>query len=184
MAVYLMNDDCFHSFDSMTYDLDDTDRRILGYLARDGRATFEEIAQAVGLRRPSVHERVKKLEKAGVIRGYHAALSPDDVDAGLVAYVFLKVSPTGKDCLTRCGELAERLRRLPEVLEFHTVAGAEDALVKVRARDVRDLERLVLKEISGTPGVHDVVTKIVLSTQFERPLTVARAPALVARKRR
>jgi len=165
-------------------ELDEIDRRILAHLCRDARSTFEAIAQDVGLRRPSVHERVRKLEKAGVVRGYHADVAPEAVGADLVAYVFVKAASGGKDCLTRCGELAQRLKRLPEVLEFHTVAGVEDALVKVRVRDVRDLERLVLKEISGTPGVQDVVTKVVLSTQFERTLAVPQAPAVVPRRRR
>jgi len=169
-------------------DLDATDRALLARLIRDGRATFQDLADAVRLRRPSVHERVKKLERAGIVRGYHAHVDPDKVGAGLVAYVFLKMEPCsgpeGRDCMTRCNDAAKRLERMPEVVEFHTVAGQQDVMVKVRVADVRELERVVMREISGTPGVAGVETRVVLRTHFERPVQVREAPAVVAPRRR
>lgn len=156
----------------MADDLDDLDRRILEILARDGRATFQAIADAVGLRRPSVHERVRKLEARGVVTGYRAVLDPEAVGGAVVAFVALEVVRTGKgeDCMAGCTAVAEALKRHPEVLEFHTVAGGTDALVKVRASDMRGLEDLVMRRISAIPGVGRVQTTVVLSTAFERAL--------------
>ncbi|HUR70276.1 MAG TPA: Lrp/AsnC family transcriptional regulator [Candidatus Thermoplasmatota archaeon] len=155
--------------------MDKLDAAILRALVEDGRATLQDIAEKVGLRRPSVHARVKKLEAEGVIRGYHADVDPEKVEAGLTALVFLRVAHgKGNDCMAACGRVGDALRKIPEVVEFHTLAGDEDAVAKVRAKDVRDLERLVMKQVSGIAGVERVRTAIVLSTHMERPLSIRR----------
>ncbi|MGQ0536849.1 MAG: Lrp/AsnC family transcriptional regulator [Methanobacteriota archaeon] len=162
----------------MTSGLDGIDRRILAILANEGRATLQAISEKVGLRRPSVHERVRKLEAAGVIRGYRAELSPDAVGAGLLAFVLLSAERRGgEDCMSCCERVSDALRKVPEVLEVHTVAGANDLLVKLRARDIRALEEVVLRKVSGAPGVGRVETLIVMSTQIERPLVPPPEPA-------
>lgn len=154
-------------------ELDKLDVAILRALVADGRATLQDVSERVGLQRPSVHARVKRLEQEGVIEGYHARVSPDAVGAGLLAMVFLRVSHgKGQDCMQACGKVADALRKIPEVVEFHTLAGEEDAIAKVRVRDVRDLERVVMKQISGLPGVDHVRTNVVLSTHLEREVTV------------
>lgn len=154
-------------------DLDTTDRAILRALVANGRATIQDVSDKVGLQRPSVHARVRRLEEDGVIEGYHARISPDAVDAGLLALVFLRVSHgKGHDCMQACGRVADALRRIPEVVEFHTLAGEEDAIVKVRAKDVRDLERIVMQQISGIAGVERVRTNVVLSTHLDRPIAI------------
>ena len=159
--------------------MDETDERILRILAEDGRASLQAISERVGLRRPSVHARVRRLEDEGVIQGYAARLDPAAVGAGLLALVFLKVAHgKGQDCLTSCARVADALRKHPQVLECHTLAGEDDVMLKVRAADVRELERLVMRDVSGLPGVERVRTSVVLSTQLERVVTPAprRAP--------
>lgn len=158
--------------------MDETDLAILRILATNGRATLQDVADRVGLRRPSVHERVKRLEADGAISGYSARLDPESVGAGLLALVFLKVTHgKGQDCLTACGRVADALKRVPQVLEAHTLAGDDDMVLKVRASGVLDLERVVLRDISGVPGVDRVRTSVVLSTQLDRPLSPAPQPA-------
>lgn len=153
--------------------LDATDLAILRALSDDGRATLQEIADRIGLRRPSVHARVKRLEEEGVIQGYRALVAPDRIGAGLVAIVHLRLAHgKGQDCLSACGKVGDALRRIPEVVEFHTLAGEDDALAKVRARDVRDLERVVMRQISGIAGVERVRTSVVMTTHFERAPSV------------
>ncbi|HVM44857.1 MAG TPA: Lrp/AsnC family transcriptional regulator [Candidatus Thermoplasmatota archaeon] len=165
--------------------MDGTDVSILRLLVEDGRATLQEIGERVGIRRPTVHARVKRLEAEGVIRGYHADVAPEAIGASLTALVFLQVTHgKGQDCLTACGKLGDALRRIPEVVEYHTLAGGEDAVAKVRARDVRDLERIVMKQISGLPGVERVRTSVVLSTHFERPPAVKARAAPAPRRSR
>lgn len=162
--------------------LDGTDVSILRELVTNGRTTLQQIGERVGIRRPTVHARVKRLEEEGVIRGYHAEVAPEAIGAGLTALVFVHVSHgKGQDCLTACGKVGDALRKIPEVVEYHTLAGEEDALVKVRAADVRDLERVVMRQISGLPGVERVRTSVVLSTHFERPPAVRDVKARAAR---
>lgn len=169
----------------MDEDLDDLDLKILDTLVDEGRVTMEEISQRIGLRRPSVSERVEALEKTGVIRGYHATLDPDAVGAPLVAYVLLTLGTRkDEDCASASARAAEALRGVPEVLEYHTIAGDHDALVKLRARDMRDLERLTTKVVSGAPGVARIRTLVALSTAFERPLRVTMRAATKRRTRR
>ncbi|HEV8360536.1 MAG TPA: Lrp/AsnC family transcriptional regulator [Candidatus Thermoplasmatota archaeon] len=166
--------------------IDDLDRKILAVLAFDGRATLQAIGDRVGLRRPAVHERLRRLERAGVVQGYRADLDPAAVGAEVAAFVLLRIEGTGRDgndCLACCDRVARALRKLPGVLEFHTLAGSEDAVVKVRAADVRALERLVMRDISGIPGVARVNTMVVLSTHFERPLALPPPDAKPGRRR-
>jgi DNA-binding Lrp family transcriptional regulator len=166
--------------------LDDVDRRILAILAQDGRATLQAIGDRVGLGRPAVHERLRRLERAGVVKGYRAEVEPAALGAGVAAFVLLRIEGTGRDgndCMACCDRVARALHKLPGVLEFHTLAGSEDAVVKVRAADVRALERLVMRDISGIAGVARVNTMIVLSTHFERSLQVPDAPAKPRRRR-
>jgi Lrp/AsnC family leucine-responsive transcriptional regulator len=164
--------------------MDRVDVEIVRALVADGRASVQQVADKVGLRRPSVHARIAKLEDEGVITGYRAQVDPDAIGAGLVALVLVKVAHgKGTDCMAACGKVADALRRIPEVVEFHTLAGEDDAMVKVRAKDVRDLERVVMRQVSGVPGVERVRTSVVLTTHFERPPAVPSAPSPRAARR-
>lgn len=167
----------------MARELDETDRRILEHLVRDGRASVQEVADAVGLRRPSVHARIQRLEADGVIAAYHASLDPEAAGRPVVAFVHLQVSHgAGQDCMASCGGVVEEVRKMPAVLEAHTSAGEDDMILKVRVSGLKELEDLVLRRISGLPGVRKVRTSMVLSTSFERPL--APPPGKAATKRR
>lgn len=164
--------------------LDETDRRILDHLVRDGRASVQEVADGVGLRRPSVHARIQRLEQDGVIQAYHARLDPQQAGRGMVAFVHLQVAHgSGQDCMASCSGVVEELRALPAVLEAHTSSGDDDLVVKVRVADLHELEELVLRRISGLPSVRRVRTSVVLSTHFERPVAPP-SPGKPATKRR
>lgn len=150
--------------------MDETDRRILGILASDGRASVQSIAERVGLRRPSVHARIRRLEEDGTIASYHARLAPEKVGRGVTAFVFVEVAHGGgQDCLTSCGSIVTALAQVPAVEEAHTLAGNEDMVLKVRVGGLRELEDLVLRRISGLPMVKRVRTSMALRTNLERP---------------
>lgn len=149
---------------------DATDLAILRALVADGRMSLQDVADKVGLRRPSVHARVRALEAAGVIRGYHADVAPDAVRAGLAALVSLRLDQGREDCASACARVATALRALPNVLECHTIAGDDDLVLKVRVADVRELEDVVMRRVSGVPGVARVRTSLILSTQIDRPI--------------
>jgi Lrp/AsnC family leucine-responsive transcriptional regulator len=149
--------------------IDETDARILELLQRDGRESYAEVGQAVGMSGPSAHERVKKLESRGVIRGYSAIVDPTLLGYGVLAFIFIKQVPG-----TIATDLTGNFIDIEEIEECHHIAGEADYLLKVRATDTRHLERL-LHSIQQVPHVFTTETQIVFSSAFERrPLRLAR----------
>lgn len=149
--------------------IDETDARILELLQRDGRESYAEVGQAVGMSGPSAHERVKKLEARGVIRGYAAVVDPTLVGFTVLAFVFIKQVPG-----TIATDLTGNFVEIDEIEECHHIAGEADYLLKVRATDTRHLER-VLHDIQAVPHVFTTETQVVFSSAFERrPIRPAR----------
>jgi Lrp/AsnC family leucine-responsive transcriptional regulator len=117
---------------------------------------------------PSAHERVKKLESRGVIKGYAAVLDPAAVGLGILAFCWVTQAPG-----TAATDLTDDFAAIPEIEECHHIAGEADYLLKVRARDTRDLEQ-VLRRIQATRNVFTTETDVVFSSGFERrPLRLA-----------
>ena len=141
--------------------MDDVDRRLIAELRLNARATYAELARLVGLSAPSVHDRVGKLEAAGVITGYHAAVEPSSLGLGVSAIVGIYQSDGVEQ-----EDIAERLRQVPEIEDCWFVAGEESFLVKVRVTDVDALEHTlaVLRRIRGVARTR---TTVVLSTRWE-----------------
>jgi Lrp/AsnC family leucine-responsive transcriptional regulator len=142
--------------------LDRTDARILEVLQRDGRRPYAEIGADVGISGPSAHERVKKLEARGIIRGYAAQVDPQAVGLDILAFAWVTQSP-GTVATDLTGEFAA----VAEIEECHHMAGEADYLLKVRARDIRHLDALI-HTIQAIPNVFRTVTDVALSTAFER----------------
>lgn len=141
--------------------MDHLDREIIAELRRNGRATFVELGKTVGLSASSVHERVGKLESAGVITGYHAVVDPSAVGLGVTALVGIQPTDTAAD-----EDVAHALGELDEVESCYAVAGDDAFVVKVRVSTVDTLEHTLgrLRRISGVARTH---TTVVLSTRFE-----------------
>ena len=142
--------------------IDETDARILELLQRDGRESYAEVGQSVGMSGPSAHERVKKLEARGVIRSYSAVVDPTMLGYGVLAFVFIKQVP-GTIATDMTGDFVG----IDEIEECHHLAGEADYLLKVRATDTRHLER-VLHVIQQVPQVFTTETQMVFSSAFER----------------
>jgi Lrp/AsnC family transcriptional regulator, leucine-responsive regulatory protein len=144
--------------------LDPKDKGILAAIQERGRATFAEVAKAVGMAPSSVHDRIRKLEQAGVIKGYRAEIDTEAL--GLFVTALVSVSPLDRK---QPDDLPERVVEFPEVEDCHSVAGDENYILKVRTRTTADLEDL-LRRLREKAGVHTRTT-IVLSTPFEhRPV--------------
>lgn len=141
--------------------VDALDRKIIATLRTNGRATYAELGRTVGLSASSVHERVGKLEAAGIITGYHAVVNPSTVGLGVTALVGIYPTDTAEN-----DELAFSLADLPEVESCYAVAGEEAFVVKVRVSTVDDLEQ-TLGRLRRIPGVARTRTTVVLSTRFE-----------------
>ncbi len=147
-------------------ELDAVDHKILWVLATDGRASYQAIADDVGLSRPAVMERVKRLEEAGYITGYGARL--DRVKAGFPVTAFVAVRYANSDYLGEEPQMRE-LEKHPGVLECHHVAGEDCYILKVAAPDLEHLQD-VLRDLRGTSKTQmSTRTTIVLGTVFEKP---------------
>jgi Lrp/AsnC family leucine-responsive transcriptional regulator len=147
--------------------ISENDARILDVLQRDGRRPYADLGSEVGMSGPSAHERVKKLESRGVITGYAAIVDPRAVGYDILAFSWIIQAPG-----TTSIDLTEMFAAIPEIEECHHITGEADYLIKVRARDTRDLER-VLRAVRATPHVFQTETDVVFSTGFERrPLHV------------
>lgn len=138
------------------------DARILEVLQRDGRRPYADLGADVGMSGPSAHERVKKLEARGVIKHYAAILDPEAVGLGILAFSWVTQAPG-----TSGTDLTDQFAAIPEIEECHHIAGEADYLLKVRARDTRDLER-VLRLVQVTRHVFTTETDVVFSSGFER----------------
>jgi Lrp/AsnC family transcriptional regulator, leucine-responsive regulatory protein len=157
--------------------LDERDHAILAVLQRDARATFSDIAQAVGLSTSSVHERVRKLEHAGVVRGYRAEVDPEAL--GLFVTALVSVTPLDP---RQPDDVPDRVREFPEVEDCQSVAGPENYILKVRTGTTADLEDL-LQRIREKAEVNTRTT-VVLSIPFEHRPLVPPSGALTSRRSR
>ena len=142
--------------------LSTNDARILEILQRDGRRPYADLGAEVGMSGPSAHERVKKLEARGAIRGYAAIVDPASVGLGILAFTWITQAPG-----TAATDLTDDLAAIPEIEECHHITGEADYLIKVRARDTRDLER-ILRLVQATRHVFTTETDVVYSSGFER----------------
>ena len=142
--------------------MDDLDRGIVAALTRDGRATYAEVGEAVGLSAPAVKRRVDRLVHDGVVVGFAALVDPAAMGWGIEALVEVfcqgRIAP---DALRAAWE------PIPEIVSASTVAGSADAVLRVRARDVQHLED-TLERIRGSAAIERTVSTIVLSRLIER----------------
>jgi Lrp/AsnC family transcriptional regulator, leucine-responsive regulatory protein len=143
------------------------DAKILDVLQRDGRRPYADLGAEVGMTGPSAHERVKKLESRGVITGYGAVVDPRALGYDILAFSWITQAPGSTS-----HDLTDSFAAIPEIEECHHITGEADYLIKVRARDTRDLER-VLRLVQSTKDVFQTETDVVFSSGFERrPLHV------------
>ncbi len=140
--------------------LDERDLEIVAALQDDARATYADLGKRVGLSASAVHDRVRKLEQAGVIRGYRADVDPEAV--GLFVTAFIAVSPLDP---SQPDDLPDRVREFPEVVDCFSVAGEMNYILKVRTPTTGGLEDLIrrLRE----KGEVQTRTTVVLSIPFE-----------------
>ncbi|MFT3769141.1 MAG: Lrp/AsnC family transcriptional regulator [Minicystis sp.] len=139
--------------------MDATDLRILDMLQQNGRATQLELAKAVGLSQPAVAERIRKLEERGVITGYAAKV--DAVQLGVDITAFIGV---GIEHPKFFEGFAKKVKNLDEVLECHRVVGEDSYVLKIKTRNTRTLDRLLVEVLRTIPGVTRTHTTIVLAS--------------------
>jgi Lrp/AsnC family leucine-responsive transcriptional regulator len=140
--------------------VEDQDRRIVELLRQDGRMSYTDLGKAMGMSTSAVHQRVRRLEERGVIRGYAALVDHTALDMPLTAFISITpLDPAAPD------DIPERLRDLTELEACHSVAGDENYILKARVRTPHDLEDL-LARVRATANVATRTT-VVLSTPWE-----------------
>lgn len=136
---------------------DEKDREILQILRDDARISAKALAAKVGLARSSLRDRIAKLEKAGIIRGYRADIADPSVSAVACLLVKLKHTPSP--------QVVKRLERLPEVKRCLSLAGEIDLLIDIAAESLARLNQ-IRDEISHFPEVAETTTAVVLRQEI------------------
>jgi Lrp/AsnC family transcriptional regulator, leucine-responsive regulatory protein len=141
-------------------EVEGVDRQICQLLAADGRMSFTDLGKTTGLSTSAVHQRVKRLEQRGIIRGYGAVIDFAKIGLALTAFVFIRpIDPSQPD------DSPDRLSSIDEIEACHSVAGKDTYVLKVRVPEPFDLESL-LARIRARANV-STRTTIVLSTPYE-----------------
>lgn len=146
----------------ITAALDTIDRKILSLLQENAKTSQALVAKAVGLTAPSVNERIRKLERAGFIRGYVALLDGRKLGLDITAFVevFIEHPRFESDFIRAVG-------LLDEVLECHHITGEFSLLLKVRVTDMAAFRRLLIEKLNSVRGVRQTRTLMVLATAKE-----------------
>ena len=137
--------------------LDRIDRMILDILQKNGRIAISELAAKVNLSTTPCSERVKRLERDGIIMGYYARLNPELVDKRLLVFLEIKLSAKSGDVFE---QVARDLSEIPEVLECHLISGDFDYLVKARLKEMSAYRKLlgnILKKLPASASSHSYV---------------------------
>lgn len=140
-------------------DLNTIDRNILRVLQKDGRCTYAELSRQVGLSATPCMERVKKLEKEDVIRGYCAIINPEYLDAALVVFVQIRLIRSAQDVFE---DFRKAAAELPEIQECYLVSGNFDYLLKARVADMGAYRKFYGETLLTLPGVQECTSYVVM----------------------
>ncbi len=143
---------------------DETDKRILEILQHNGRITNSELAKLINMSASPTLERVKKLERNGVIKKYVALVEPTKVGTHFFSYVEVTLVRHGNDALQR---FTKSITEMSEVLECHHITGEADFLLKIATGDIPSYEDFIIHKLTGLPDVQHLKTLVVLSTLKE-----------------
>lgn len=144
--------------------IDKFDRSILSVLQEDGRISYTDLGKRVGLTTTPCIERVKKLERAGYIKGYSARLSAEQLDVGLVVFVQISLDRTSKQTFEG---FRVAIQRLQPVQECYLVTGSFDFLVKARVKDMHAYRDFLEGELLALPGVSSSTSIAAMETVKE-----------------
>jgi Lrp/AsnC family transcriptional regulator, leucine-responsive regulatory protein len=139
--------------------LDQIDRRILREIQANGRLTNTELSERVHLSATATNERVKRLTRDGFILGYTALLSPERLGRSLLLFVEVKLERTTPDVFDA---FAAAIRRTPDVMECHLIAGGFDYLVKARVADMSTYRTFLSELLTAVPGIRETRTYTVM----------------------
>lgn len=141
--------------------LDDIDHHILDVLRRDGRIANVDLADEVGLSPSPCLRRVRRLEEAGIIRGYHAEIDPKAVGRGFLAFATVTLTRHDREVVDA---FEKAVVDAPGVVECHHLAGTSDYLLRIEVEDLAAYDRFSRQAAADLPGLGALTTHVVLST--------------------
>ncbi len=147
--------------------IDDVDREILRILQGDARASYLEIARKLGVSGGTIHARLARLRDEGLIRGSSLRVDYALLGYGVSAFIGLKLVRAHD-----CGTLMAKLDTLPELLEVHYTTGAYSLFIKVLAKSMQDLHRILFDRLQGFDEIQSTETFIILDTSLDRQLAL------------
>ena len=142
-------------------ELDDTDRAILRELQRNARTPFSEIARRIDMSSATVHDRVKRMEEEGVIRGYHAAVEPAALGLDIEAYVGLRIQQGASETVL------EKLEGVDAVQEVVLLTGELDAMMHIVVENTQELRELMFDRVANIDGIDRSQTMVILGHEIE-----------------
>lgn len=145
--------------------MDEMNRSIIRILQNDSSITNQQLAETIGLSPASTLERVRKLERNGVIRGYTALVDRRKLGKHIKAYIFITMREHNAELMNRFNKA---VADLPEVMECDRLAGEKDYLLKVICDNIEDFEVFTRERLTTIPGIDRTSSTIVLSTLVER----------------
>jgi DNA-binding Lrp family transcriptional regulator len=146
--------------------LDYIDRRLLAELQDGGRITNVELAHRVGLTAPPCLRRVRALEEAGVIRGYHADIDPAKLGYAITVFALVSLKSQAENSLR---QFEDHVRELPEVRECHMLNGEIDFILKIVSRDLQSFQEFLTSKLTPAPNVASVKTSLTIRTAKQVP---------------
>lgn len=144
--------------DVRRFDLDDVDRRILTALHTDARISNSALADLVGIAASTCHGRVRRLQEGGVIRGFHADIDPSAIGLPLQAMISVSLQSNARG---KIDSFIEHIRRRPQVMDVYFLAGADDFILHVAARDTDDLRAFVVENLNADADVAGTQTSLI-----------------------
>lgn len=144
--------------------LDHIDRKILTILQQDGRIANNKLAEKVGLTTTPTLERVKRLEREGIIKGYSARVDEEAIGKGLVVFCSLRLAVHQMHTLD---EVCDQINEMSEIQSCYHITGDSDFLLKILVADMPAYEKFMHDKLTRLPGIERIYSNIVLSTKKE-----------------
>ncbi len=141
--------------------LDNIDKKILNILQEDARITNVQLASKAGISPPAMLDRVKRLEKNGVIKNYAALLNPEKIGKNTFALVSVSLTMHRN---TTIDDFTTAISKFDEVLECYHVTGESDFLLKIAVESIKEYEQFILQKFTKIKGVNKINTSFILST--------------------
>ncbi len=140
--------------------IDETDKKILRILQTDGRITTKELAGKIHLSNTPVYERVKKLEKSGIIRKYKIEIDPEKIGKGTIVFIMASMNKHTKIVVEN---FKKELLAFPEVMEFYYISGNYDAMLKIMVNDMQEFKVFIEEKLSNVENINQFHSIFVIS---------------------